>query len=1065
MAAGVAADLLVHVGADIKDAVSGLNQVGSATDNAGKNWAKTSLMFAGGAAAVVGGLGMAINAAADYEQSISNITALGGEYAKSQEQISSLALKIGQDTAFSATEGAQAIAELAKAGVSVTDILGGAAMEAANLAQAGGQSIPEAANTMANAMNMFGIAGKDAQQVADSFAAAANASAADVGQLAQALAQGGPASALLGNSLQETNAVLALFSNYGIKGSDAGTSLKTMLQSLTNPSTEAAAKMKELGINAFDASGNFVGFSDLAGQLQKSLGGLTKEQQSAALAMIFGSDASRVAAVLMTEGAAGVDKMTKAVSEQGVAGEMAKAKMDNLNGAIEQLKGSFETLLIVVGSQFIPIIRGAADGITGVLNKFLKLPKPAQKLFGLLAVGAAAFLGLGAAISGVIAFAPALIAMFTAMLGPVALVVAAIVGLVYIFETDFLGIRTAIEAVMGAFQPFIEKAKYWADAFGQVFDRGIKVRDMLIYFPGPIREVAHGFLLIADALGDMYHAFESGGLKGLMDAMPKGLDQIKQGLLILANEGFKAFISAVSSIDWGAVGSAIWNGLLAAIEVIGSIAGPIIEKLGDLSVSLGKWLWDEASSVQWGTILANAAGAAGDITGRVVSKLGDLTARLSNWLGTQAGKVDWSGILSSAASKAGNIVSSIIDGLGDLLGGLKRWYDNAIQNVPWHDLGRVAGEKVGSLVRTLAPKMAELISGAITYLQEHWIDIAKAIGTLIIAMPATIGYIGYTFLPKAAELIAGFIEGLGINWGLVGNWLKENFWKIPLLTPYLAYLLAPKAWELLKGLVDALPAAWEAVKGWLSTIGDKAIAAVGVLSATLKQAGIDLLVGFIVGLIEYWQVVKAWLGTIDDLAIVAVGTLIGTLKQAGKDLIQGIADGAGEQWDTVIVPAFQAMPGTFQGYFYGAWGWLAQAGRDIVQGLINGIGDMIGALQDKVNELIGILLLPTKLGHSPWPIMIDAGKDAIDGLIIGWQSRINDLRGAIVATAGAMPEYAAATPPAASSRLPMAGTTVQNFDISLRLQDLEELVEAGRFATQLNGTRTLYKGQVAGSMA
>ena len=97
--------------------------------------------------------------------------------------------------------------------------------------------------------------------------------------------------------------------------------------------------------------------------------------------------------------------------------------------------------------------------------------------------------------------------------------------------------------------------------------------------------------------------------------------------------------------------------------------------------------------------------------------------------------------------------------------------------------------------------------------------------------------------------------------------------------------------------------------------------------------------------------------------------------------------------------------------------------------------------------------------------MIDAGKDAMDGLLIGWNSRLNDLREAITATAGAMPAYAAATPPAASSQMAQGGTIVQNFDISLRLQDLEELVEAGRFATQLNGTRTLYKGQVAGSMA
>jgi TP901 family phage tail tape measure protein len=630
MASGVAADLLVHVGANVKDAISGLNSVDSKVKSSGAGFGKAGLAMGGASLAIVGGLGMAVNAAADYEASISQITALGGEYKASQEAISQLALDIGQKTAFSATEGALAIAELAKAGVPVKDILAGAAMEAANLAAAGGQSVPEAAVTMSNAMNMFGIAGENAASIADSFAAAANASASDVSDLAQALNQGGPASAALGNSLQETNAVLALFSNYGIKGSDAGTSLKTMLQSLTNPSTEAAQRMKELGIAAFDANGNFVGFEALAGQLKSSLAGLTQEQRAAALATIFGSDASRVANILYEEGAEGVAKMTDEVSKSGVAGEMAEAKMDNLNGALEQLKGSFETMLIVIGSAFIPIMRKAADGINGALNWFLKLPKPVQKLAGILGAGAAAFLALGAGVGVVIGFMPVILAGLGAIVAPIVLITALIAGLGYLWLTNFGDIQGIVERTRRSISDFFGPLRTWANLFETAFDASAPVANLIGVLPPNVRELAKGFLLVADALGDLYRAYTKGGFDKLFDELPDKLSQIGDGLKIMGSEILKGLISAVSGINWGAVWDVVASGLRAAWDAFVA-AG----------LSFGNWAIDVAIPAIGGAIkdaftsakdwLISKLPWLGDFAGDVAAGALDLGLDLASW--------------------------------------------------------------------------------------------------------------------------------------------------------------------------------------------------------------------------------------------------------------------------------------------------------------------------------------------------------------------------------------------------------------------------------------------------
>lgn len=852
--AGVAADLLVHVGADVKDAVSGLNQVDGKVNKSGASFGKAGLMMGGASLAIVGGLGAAINSAADYEASISQITALGGDFAKSQETISNLALEIGQKTAFSATEGALAIAELAKAGVPLEDILAGAAMEAANLAAAGGQSVPEAAVTMSNAMNMFGIAGKDAAQVADSFAAAANASASDVGDLAAALNQGGPASAALGNSLQETNAVLALFSNYGIKGSDAGTSLKTMLQSLTNPSTEAAQRMKELGINAFDASGNFVGFEALAGQLQTSLKGLTQEQRAAALATIFGSDASRVANILYEEGAAGVSEMTKAVSEQGVAGEMAKAKMDNLNGAIEQLKGSIETAMIIIGSAFIPILRKMADGLTGALNWFLKLPKPVQKLVGYLAAGTAAFLALGAAVGIIIGFLPVILTGLAAITAPILIIAAVVAALGLAWATNFMGIRDVTDRVKDSIMGFLEPVKRWAYFFGEAFEAGSRVKSLVIYFPEPLQRAAKGFLLIADALGDLYRAFEKGGISGLFEELPKKIGQIGDGLKILGSEILNKLIDSVSNINWGAVWDVVKSGLQAAWDLF--VAG---------GLAFGEWAIDVAIPAIGGAVkglftsakdwliskLPWLADFAGDAAGAAL----DLGLKLGSWaidvgipavggaiVGAFTSVKDW--LISKVSWLAGLFGmsgggGSFGPGTGKLGGG----GDTSFSFGPWSIDVPIPGV-VGDILGAFGSAW-EWVKDKVSWLKDALIDCGFPSFDISIPSPSIGGALGAIkdAYGSICEFLSSAIPWLAEMGGDIAGEILSFALDIPL--PSIAGAILDHAgtmWDFLKTgvswlteeITQAITVNFEAVAGAISAAADFALT---VMNGIAKAAG------------------------------------------------------------------------------------------------------------------------------------------------------------------------------------------------------------------------------------
>ena len=388
-----------------KDAVAAGAKHKASFDKVGNGMAITG-------AAIAVGVGLAIKSFSDFDKEMSNVRAVSGATAGEMGKLRTAALQAGADTKYSASEAAKAESELAKVGISTADILGGALTGSLNLAAAGGLDLAEAATISGQAMKIFGLAGSDVGHIADVLASGANKSAADVSTLGQALQQGGLVAAQTGLTLEDTVGTLSAFADNALNGSDAGTSLKTMLQRLNPQSDEAAALMKDLGLSAYDAQGKFVGITAYAGQLQAGLKNLSAEQRNSTLATIFGSDAVRAANILYKEGAAGIGSYIQGVNDQGAAARVAAIQMDNLAGDVEQLKGSIETGLIQAGSGANNMLRDLVQFATAAANAFGDLPAPLQQgALGLAALSAAGLL-TGAAILKVV---PQISATKTAM--------------------------------------------------------------------------------------------------------------------------------------------------------------------------------------------------------------------------------------------------------------------------------------------------------------------------------------------------------------------------------------------------------------------------------------------------------------------------------------------------------------------------------------------------------------------------------------------------------------------------------------------------------------------------
>ena len=365
--------------------------VASGMENTGR---KSALIASGMTAAglAVAAFGVAaVKMAADFDQQMSTVQANTGATSAQMDQLRAAAIEAGASTVYSATDSADAINDLGKAGMSVTDILSGGLSGALNLAASDGMAVGDAAEYMANALSMFHLKGSQASQVADTLAAGAGKAVGNVSDFGEALNNCGAQANSFGMNVQETTGVLALFAQNGTIGAEAGTQLNSMLMKLAAPSAEASNTMKELGISAYDAQHHFVGMANFAGQLQKAEKNLTDEQRNQANATIFGSYAIKAANYLYEAGESGVNKWTKAVSESGYAAEQAAAKNNNLKGDLENLSGSMESLMISVGEGAQGPLRKMVQGLDTLVDAFAGLPSGAQQTLVVMASLAGVF--------------------------------------------------------------------------------------------------------------------------------------------------------------------------------------------------------------------------------------------------------------------------------------------------------------------------------------------------------------------------------------------------------------------------------------------------------------------------------------------------------------------------------------------------------------------------------------------------------------------------------------------------------------------------------------------------
>jgi TP901 family phage tail tape measure protein len=246
------------------------------------------------------------------------------------------------------------------------------------LAKAGGVDLAQAAEISAVAMNSFGLAAGNLSHVADEVAAAANASSIGVDDFRQSLSQVGAVARTTGVSFDDTAVAIAELGQAGIKGSDAGTSLRTFLLRLTPESKQAEEAMRSLGIitadggnKFFDASGRAKTLAEISEVLKNSLNGYTDQQKIATLQTIFGTDAIRAASVFAREGATGFDTLAASMAKIS-AQDVATQRLKSFSGEVEILAARTERLKLALGAGFVQQATPVVQGAGGLVDQLAK---------------------------------------------------------------------------------------------------------------------------------------------------------------------------------------------------------------------------------------------------------------------------------------------------------------------------------------------------------------------------------------------------------------------------------------------------------------------------------------------------------------------------------------------------------------------------------------------------------------------------------------------------------------------------------------------------------------------
>lgn len=350
--------------------------IGGHLQSAGKNLETVGSTLTKTVTAPIVGLGgLVIKTSSTFESAMSRVQAVSGASGGELQKLNKKAQELGATTAWSASEVADGMTEMAKAGWSASDIIDGMA-GVLNSASASGEDLAQVSTIVADAITGFGLKAKDASRVADLLTQSANAGTIDITDLGESFKYISPIAKTMGFSIEDVTTAISAMSMSGIKGSQAGTALRTMFARMVKPTDDVKSAMDELGIKLTNSDGSFKSLNTIVSEMRGSFSGMTDEQKTYYATVLAGQEGMSGLLSLLSLSQGEYDKLADSMNNcKGVAEDTAKTMLDNFGGQLTILKSSLEGVAIQFGEVLLPYFKNFVTWVQQVVLKLQSMTK------------------------------------------------------------------------------------------------------------------------------------------------------------------------------------------------------------------------------------------------------------------------------------------------------------------------------------------------------------------------------------------------------------------------------------------------------------------------------------------------------------------------------------------------------------------------------------------------------------------------------------------------------------------------------------------------------------------